>query len=48
MRNRMSENEKIVFFIVLFPPLWPFGIAWAVAELCVATGKYLTNFWKRF
>lgn len=33
MRHRMSEKEKLYFFVVLFPPLWPLGLAMALCDI---------------
>lgn len=48
MGHRMSENEKALWFCILFPPLWPLGFAcilvWCVegiTGLCVKAWRKL-------
>lgn len=46
-RGPMSENEKAVFLVLLFPPLWPLGIAWGMCTLIEAAGNGLRVLWHR-
>lgn len=46
-RGPMSENEKAIFFVLLFPPLWPLGFAWLMCALIEAAGNGLRVLWHR-
>lgn len=45
-RGRMSENEKAIFFMILFPIFWPFI---PVVLICMACEKIAQSFreWRR-
>lgn len=32
-RRRLSEKEKAYYFVLLFPPLWPLGMAMLLCDL---------------
>lgn len=34
MTKRMSEREKMYFFAILFPVLWPILIALVIEDVC--------------
>jgi len=46
-RHRMSEKEKAYFFVLLFPPLWPLGIAMIMCDIGEAIGRGATSLYRR-
>jgi hypothetical protein len=47
-RNQMSEDEKVIWFMLLFPLFWPFIPVVLICMLCESIGhKYRAWKWGR-
>lgn len=44
-RNQMTEKEKMYFFSLLFPILWPLVFAMAICDLVEAIKKTYQRWW---
>lgn len=46
-RHRMSEKEKMYFFVILFPILWPLGIAMLMCDIGEAIGRGASSLYRK-
>ena len=46
-RRQLSENERIGCLIMLFPPLWPLGLAWLLCMAVEAISNRARVLWHR-
>lgn len=46
-RHRMSEKEKMYFFVILFPPLWPLGLAMLICDVGAAIWSGAGSLYRR-
>jgi hypothetical protein len=47
MANRMSEKEKMYWFVVLFPILWPFLPVLIIIDVFEATKSGVSELWHK-
>jgi hypothetical protein len=47
-RKRLSENERLGCFLLLFPPLWPLGIVCLICAGIEATAYWIGDKWRQF
>lgn len=46
-RRRLTEDERVGCFLLLFPPLWPLGIAWLGCIAAEAIANRASVVWHR-
>lgn len=46
-RRRMSEDEAIFCFMLIFPPLWPLLLAHLIVRLVECIGNGIRVLWHR-
>jgi hypothetical protein len=47
MASRMSEKEKMYFFVLLIPILWPLGLAMLLCDIGEAIRRGLSSLYRR-
>ena len=48
MSSRMSENERAYYFVFLFPPLWPLGLAMVMCDAAEGIRNGIVFLYRRF
>lgn len=46
-RHRMTEKERAYFFVLLFPLLWPLGVAMLMCDAFDGIGRGIRTLWRR-
>lgn len=46
-RRQLSESERVGCLIMLFPPLWPLGLAWLACMAVEALANRARTLWHR-